>query len=151
MWIRLKEIPSQVYIRYLLLTIPGTVVLILVLIIAQKWLPIPTWLSLTLILLWIVKEIILFPFVWRAYDHTRSEVNNSMIGTRGITKEKLAPTGYILVQGELWKAEKMFNEPAIEKNKWVQVKKIKGLKLFVVPEGKEVRGQMTENQIMDDR
>jgi membrane-bound ClpP family serine protease len=46
----------------------------------------------------------------------------------------LAPTGYILVQGELWKAEKIGNDPPIEKNIWVQVKQINGLKLFVVPE-----------------
>ena len=143
MWIGLKEIPPRVYIRYGLLTIPGTVALILVLIVVQNWVSIPIWLWLTLILLWIAKEIILFPFVWRAYDHTRAEVSNSMIGVRGITKEKLAPTGYILVQGELWKAEKMVNEPPIEKNKWVRVKKMEGLKLFVVPEKTEVRGQIS--------
>lgn len=146
MWNRLSEIPSRVYIRYGLLMIPGTVALILVLIVVQKWVLIPIWLWVTLILLWITKEVILFPFVWRAYDHTRSEVFHTMIGERGITRERLAPTGYILVQGELWKAEKMVNEPPIEKNKWVQVKKIEGLKLFVVAEETEDRGQMTESR-----
>lgn len=134
---RLKEIPLRVYIRYGLLAIPGTVVLILVLMVAQHWVPIPFWLSVTLIALWIVKEIILFPFVWRAYDHARSEVFHSMIGLRGVTQERLAPTGYIRVQGELWKAEEIPGEPPIEKNKWVRVKKIEGLKLYVVPEETE--------------
>lgn len=54
--IRLKEIPLRVYIRYGLLTIPGTVVLILVLIVVQNWVAIPVWLWVTLILLWIAKE-----------------------------------------------------------------------------------------------
>ena len=134
MWTKLKNIPIRVYIRYGLLSIPGTVVLVLVLIVVRKWLPLPTGLTVTLVLLWIAKEIILFPFVWRAYDQNRSDVSASMIGRRGITKEKLAPNGYIMVQGELWQAEKMVNEPPIEENKWVQVKKIEGLKLFVVPE-----------------
>ena len=146
MWTKLKKIPLRVYIRYGLLSIPGTVVLILVLIVVHKWLPVSIGLTVTLILLWIAKEIILFPLVWRAYDQTQSDVSAAMIGLRGITKEKLAPTGYIMVQGELWKAEKMVNEPPIEKNKWVQVKKIEGLKLFVVPDGTAVRGQMTEKR-----
>jgi len=134
MLIRFKEIPARVYIRYGLLAIPGTVVLILVLIIAQHWVPIPFWLRITLILLWIAKEVILFPFIWRAYDHNRSEVSSSMIGKRGLTREKLAPIGYIRVQGELWQAEIMPGEPSIEKDKWVRIKKIEGLKLFVVTE-----------------
>ena len=131
---RLKKIPSQVYIRYGLLTIPGTVILILVLIVVRNWVEIPFWLQVTLICLWIAKEVILFPFIWRAYDHTRSEVSRSMIGERGLTRQKLAPAGYIRVQGELWKAEKMPGEPPIEKDKWVRVIEIEGLKLFVMRE-----------------
>lgn len=69
-----------------------------------------------------------------------------MIGERGRTRQRLAPTGYIRVQGELWKAEKMPGEPSIEKNKWVRITKIEGLKLFVVPEKAEDSGQMTEDR-----
>ena len=134
---RLKEIPPRVYIRYGLLSIPGTVVLILVLIVVRNWVPIPFWLRVSLILLWVAKEVILFPFVWRAYDHAQSEVFHPMVGLRGITKERLAPAGYILVQGELWKAEKMPGEPPIGINKWVRVQKIEGLKLYVEPDGTE--------------
>ena len=57
-----------------------------------------------------------------------------MIGKRGLAREKLAPIGYIRVQGELWQAEIMPGEPSIEKDKWVRIKKIEGLKLFVVTE-----------------
>lgn len=137
MWISLKEIPSRVYIKYGLLIIPGTVVLILVLIVVGNWVPIPFWLRVTLIFLWIAKEIILFPFIWRAYDHNRSEVSSPMIGKRGCTRERLAPAGFIQVQSELWKAEIMPGEPSIEKDKWVRIKKMEGLKLFVVPEENE--------------
>ena len=134
---RLKEIPSRVYIRYGLLTIPGTVVLILVLIVVQNWVPLPYWLRVTLIFLWIAKEAILFPFTWRAYDHNGSEVSSPMIGERGRTRERLAPTGYIQVQSELWKAEIMPGESSIEKDKWVRIMKREGLILFVVPEETE--------------
>jgi len=134
---RLKEIPSRVYIRYGLLATPGTVVLVLVLIVVQNWVSLPFWLWVTLIFLWIAKEVILFPFTWRAYDSNGSEVSSSMIGERGRTRERLAPTGYIQVQSELWKAEIMPGESSIEKDKWVRILKREGLILFVVPEETE--------------
>jgi membrane-bound ClpP family serine protease len=143
---RLKLIPSRVYIRYGLLTIPGTVALILILVVVRNWVPIPFWLQGGLIFLWIAKEVILFPFVWRAYDPSRSEVSGSMIGQRGLTRQSLAPAGYIRVQGELWKAEKMPGAPPIEKDMWVRVIKIEGLKLFVVAEEASDRGRMTEDR-----
>jgi len=148
---RLKEIPSRVYIRYGLLSIPGTVVLILVLIVVRNWVPIPFWLRVSLMLLWVAKEVILFPFVWRAYDHAQSEVFHPMVGLRGITKERLAPAGYILVQGELWKAEKMSGEPPIGINKWVRVQKIEGLKLYVEPDGTEDGMRKSEKWERSDR
>ena len=134
---RLKEIPSRVYIRYGLLAIPGTAMLILVLAVVQNWLPIPFWLWVILLILWIAKEVILFPFTWRAYDHNGSEVSSLMIGERGYTRERLAPTGYIQVQSELWKAEIMPGESSIEKDKWVRIMKREGLRLFVAPEETE--------------
>jgi membrane protein implicated in regulation of membrane protease activity len=143
---RLKKIPSQVYIRYGLLTIPGMVVLVLILIVVRNWVPIPFWLQVTLILLWVAKEVILFPFIWRAYDHTRSEVSRSMIGERGLTRQRLAPAGYIRIQAELWKAEIMTGEPPIEKDEWVRVIEIEGLKLSVVPEKADDRGQRAEDR-----
>ena len=117
--------------------------LILILIVVRNWVPIPIWLQGTLVFLWIAKEAILFPFVWRAYDPTRSEVSRSMLGARGLTRQRLAPTGYIQVQGELWKAEKMPAAPPIEKDERVRVIKIEGLKLFVVPEAEDDRRQIT--------
>jgi len=145
MQITMREIPLRVYIRYGLLTIPETIVLMLILIVVRNWVPIPFWLGITLMLLWVVKEIILFPFVWRAYDNTRPEVPRAMVGQRGLTRERLAPAGYIRVQGELWKAENMLGQPPIEKSKWVRVEKIEGLKLFVVPEEANDNKQRTED------
>ena len=150
---RLKNIPPRVYIRYGLLTIPGTLVLILVMVVVGNWVPIPVWLQGILVFLWIAKEAVLFPFIWRAYDHSRTEVSRSMIGQRGLTRQSLAPAGYIQVQGELWKAEKMPGEPPIEKDMWVRVIKMEGLKLFVLPEEKDDRRPGTDDggQRTDDR
>jgi membrane-bound serine protease (ClpP class) len=54
-----------------------------------------------------------------------------MIGERGIAKERLAPAGYVQVHGELWRAEKIDDGPAIEMGQPVKIVKMEGLTLFV--------------------
>jgi membrane-bound ClpP family serine protease len=44
-----------------------------------------------------------------------------MIGLRGITEDRLAPSGYVRVHGELWQAEVVQNSPPIEKGESVRV------------------------------
>jgi hypothetical protein len=51
--------------------IPGTVVLVLILIVIQQWISIPSWLFWNIIGVWIAKDIIMFPYVWRAHDMNR--------------------------------------------------------------------------------
>ena len=87
--------------------------------------------------MWIAKEVIIFPFVWRAYDQNQPGISRLMLGDRGVAKERLAPTGYIQVQGELWRAEKIGSGPPIEKGEFVRVEKMQGLKLFVKLDNQE--------------
>jgi membrane protein implicated in regulation of membrane protease activity len=110
---------------------PGLVAVILILIIIQYWVVLPVWLFLSIIGFWIVKDAVLFPFVWRAYDWDRPGRSRSMIGQSGIAKERLAPCGYVQIQGELWRAEKMGDGPPIEAGQPVQIIKMEGLTLFV--------------------
>jgi membrane-bound serine protease (ClpP class) len=131
MGINFREIPISVYVRYTMLSIPGTIVLILIMVIARHWISIPTWLFLTITGLWVAKELIIFPFVWQAHDTRRQGLSRSMIGALGIAKERLAPTGYIQVYGELWKARLIENGPPVKTGEYVRIKKIDGLKLYV--------------------
>jgi membrane-bound ClpP family serine protease len=62
-----------------------------------------------------------------------------MIGERGVAKEKLVPSGYVQIHGELWRAEKIGEGPPIEEGQPVRVKKMQGLTLLVVPENTEGR------------
>ena len=98
MSLRLKQIPKPIYLRYILLNIPGLAAVILILIIIQHWVVLPVWLFWSIIGFWIVKDVVLFPFVWRAYDWERSDRSRSMIGEHGIAKERLAPKGYVQVR-----------------------------------------------------
>ena len=132
--LKLRKIPRSVYVRYILLNIPEFAAVLLILVVIQYWVFIPGWLLGSIIGFWIVKDVVLFPFIWRAYDWDRAGRSRSMIGERGIAKEKLAPAGYIQVHGELWRAERLGEGPPIEAGQPVRVTKMEGLTLFVVLE-----------------
>jgi membrane protein implicated in regulation of membrane protease activity len=128
-----KKIARSVYIRYVLMNIPGLAILFLVLMLIRNWWEIPGWLLGLIFALWVAKDMILFPFVWRSYDPEMQRAN-TMIGKRGIVKTHLAPYGYIQVGGELWKAKRHTGGPALEPGSPVRVHKMKGLTLYVVPD-----------------
>ncbi len=131
MGLKLKQIARPIYLRYILLNIPGLAAVILILIIIQYWVVLPVWLFGSVIAFWIIKDAVLFPFVWRAYDWERPGLNRSMIGERGIAKERLAPAGYVQIHGELWKAEKIGDGLPIEMGQSVKIVNMEGLTLFV--------------------
>ena len=125
--------PTRVIVRYGLFQIPGLFLLILFLLIANRIFDLQAWLIVSLVLVWVVKDVILFPFTWRAYDQDRSGQIHSMIGSRGVTRERLAPSGYVLIRGEGWRAEVMGDRSPIEKGESIQVHEIRGLTLLVQP------------------
>ena len=91
----------RIILRYTLLQLPELAVLVLVLMLIRRWINIPAWSFWGLIVCWVVKDIILFPFLWRAYDCDDEHVKNSMIGLQGFAADRLAPSGYIRIRGEL--------------------------------------------------
>ena len=126
-----KKWSPRVIVRYSLFQIPAIVLLIMVLILVQQWIVnIPAWIFWGLIAIWIAKDVMLFPFVWRAYDD-RSVDASLIVGAQGIAQERIAPTGYVLVQSELWRAEVMGNSLPIEKGEPVVVQKVSGLTILV--------------------
>lgn len=137
MKVNLREIPARIYLRYLLLMVPGAIVLIVILIVIQQWVVMPAWLFGAIIFLWVAKEVVIFPFVWRSHDTRRPGISRKMIGERGIVKERLDPVGYIQVGGELWRAESVEAGLPIAIGEVVWVAKMEGLKLFVRRERSE--------------
>ena len=128
---------SRIVARYSLLQIPALVLLILMVILVQRWVSLPAWFVWCLIALWIVKDVILFFFTWRAYDYRNKGLVNSMIGQQGIAENRLAPSGYIHVRGELWQAEIEKNSVPIEKGEGVRIYGNRGLILLVHRDNKE--------------
>ena len=124
---------ARILVRYTLLQLLGLALLTLILILVQQWVDLPSWIVWGSIAVWVAKDAILYPFVWRAYDQNRPQGANSMVGVRGIAKDRLAPSGYVQIRGELWNAEVMKGNPPIEKGESVQVRGVRGLTLLVQP------------------
>jgi len=118
----------------MLFQVPGVVLLYLLLILARRVVAFPTWFIWSLVAFWVIKDLILFPAVWRAYDQERRDDASSMIGSRGIAEDRLDPSGYIRVHGELWKAEVMGGSSSIGEGEKVTVRGIRGLTLLVEPD-----------------
>ena len=129
--------PTRILLRYALLQLPGLVLLVLILVFVQRWVDLPAWVFWGSTAIGVVKDAILFPFVRRAYDWDHPQGVNSMVGARGIAKERLAPLGYVQVRNELWKAELMEGNLPLEKGERVRVEGVHGLRLFVQPGDEE--------------
>ena len=131
----MKEVDwtARILVRYILLQVPGTALLVLILIQLRNWFDLPAWSVWGLVAISVAKDVILFPFVWSAYDWDRQGEANSMVGRRGIVKERLAPSGLIQIRGELWKAKVVGGNPPIEKGEAVRVEEMRGLTLLVRP------------------
>jgi len=118
---------TQVVLKYALFQLPGLILFFLILILVQRWADLPLRFIWGLLILWVIKDVVLFFFVWRAYQR----VANPLIGIKGVAEERLAPSGYIRVHGELWQAEMIREGPPIEKGEIVRIQGIRGLVLLV--------------------
>ena len=125
---------ARVILRYTLFQIPSLVILILTLVIIRTWFNLPGWLTGLCITVWVLKDIILFPFVWRAYDPETRGHSKRMIGKQARVVERLAPQGYVELNGELWRAIIEQEKSPVEKHALVRVLDVKGLTLLVESE-----------------
>lgn len=125
---------ARIIVRYTLLQLPALALLLMALVLVQRWIEITDWIFWGSIAAWVAKDIGLYFFTWRAYDTKAAGPGHSMIGTLGITQNRLAPRGLIHIRGELWTAEVWGGGKAIERGKKVKVRDIKGLTLMVQPE-----------------
>ena len=128
-----KETKRRIVLRYALYQIPDMAILVLILFVVQQWIDLSLWLYIGLVSLWMVKYVLVFTFVWPAYDKPRPGDVKSLIGPEGIAEERLDPSGYIRVHGELWRAEVIGKTIPIEKGQTVLIERACGLTLLVKP------------------
>ena len=90
--------------RYTALQVPGWVLAA-----ALAWwihgsFDVPGWLPPTIPFAWMVKDMALYPLLRSAYEVNEAPPVERLIGCRGVAIEPLAPSGYVRIGGELWRA-----------------------------------------------
>jgi membrane-bound ClpP family serine protease len=151
---RFKTLPQQtkrrILGRYILFQVPDMAILILILIVVYHWVDLPPWFSWGFVSLGLLKDVLMFPFVWSAYEQPPSRGGQSLIDAEGIAEERLAPSGYIRVHGEMWQAEVMEEKMTIEKGGKVLVQDANGLTLIVRPMQRGSTGGGKESQVENE-
>jgi len=126
---------ASVLVKYWLLQLPETALLVVILLLLQQWFAIPTWVVWGLVGLWVAKDAALYPFVWRSFDPAYPATQHSLDGEHGIATERLDRCGYVRVRGELWRAELAHGARPVDKDERIQVQQMRGLTLIVVAVG----------------
>jgi membrane protein implicated in regulation of membrane protease activity len=123
---------SAVLVKYWAIQLPLTALAIAILLLVEDHLEWPQWIVWTLVAVWVAKDAILYPLVWRAYDPSDpAALPYPMEGARGIAIDRIDPSGRVRVSGELWRAELSRGARRIEEGETVQVNARRGLTLLV--------------------
>ncbi len=122
---------GRTVIRYTLMQLPELIILVIALFLVKRYVVIP-WLVLGgIISFWVIKDVILYFYTWRAYI---PRDDDSMTGKRGIALERIVDIGYIDIKGEKWIALNGSDIPIVKGNNVIVIDR-KGLTLAVMAEG----------------
>ena len=128
-----RKTRRSILVKYTLYQIPDTALAFLVLWSLVEWAGVSPRLAGGLALLWILKDILMFPVLWHSFGGTDASDPRSLVGAEGIVTERCGPHGYVRVRGETWKAESEERGTAIDAGARVVVTGSQGLTLYVKP------------------
>jgi len=131
----IKRITIRIMLKYTLFQLPEVLFFAAALTVAGRWMTIPTWFFWGVLFFLIIKNIAIFPFVWRAYDSRDAKRLYHMIGKKGVVIEPLRPQGVVRVNGELWKAEISDKTVQVYQDEPIRVDDVRGFCLIVTKNG----------------
>ena len=117
--------------RYALYQIPGLLVAAAAIGLLFRWTSLPGWAAVSLVLIWVLKDAALYPWLRSAYESDPGSVIERLVGLPGVAVEPLAPSGYVRVRGELWQAEAVPPEVEIGPGQAIVVHAVRGTILVV--------------------
>jgi membrane protein implicated in regulation of membrane protease activity len=127
---RLRRPTRRVVVKYALLQLPGLALLGGGFYWLQQAYELSVWFVLLPLFAWLIKDAILFPFLWRSFDDRPPERDPMPVGLVGT----VTASGMVRVRGELWRAEPLEGPGPLPPGQRVRVCRAEGLKLFVEPE-----------------
>jgi membrane protein implicated in regulation of membrane protease activity len=127
-----KDLPERAlwtFARYLVWQVPSWALAAAAGALVTWLADLPVWAAALVLALLIVKDLALFPALSVAFR--RSSHSPWPIGERGQTVEPLEPSGYVRVNGELWRAEACPPGTRIPARQPIVVRSARGLMLLV--------------------
>ena len=124
---------TAVFARYLAFQLPGMLGAGLVLSALAHFDTLSPVAAVILFGLWVAKDLAFYPFVKVAYER-RSPMNpgvKDLVGQTGISRDALAPEGYVMIGAELWRARTRDAAEPIPAGSSVRVEAVVGLMVIV--------------------
>ena len=132
---RARRLLDHTFARYLAFQVPGCLAVVLVMGVLWWWRDVSPWIGAMVLAAWIVKDLLLYPLLARAYERAPSTTaERRVIGARAVVTETLAPEGWVRVGSELWRARIAPGAEPLERGRTVRVRAVDGLRLVVEPE-----------------
>jgi membrane protein implicated in regulation of membrane protease activity len=117
--------------RYLLLQLPGWILVALILAGLCRWADLPLWAAFGAYAVYVSKDFVLYPFLKRAYEPDAPAGVELLAGQSGLAETELNPDGFVRVRGELWKAQLEPGSAAVHPGEPVVVVAARGMTLVV--------------------
>ena len=121
------------WFRYLLFQIPGWCMAALVLLLVGHYRMISFLGALICFGAWMLKDLLLYPWLRSAYEISTRTGSKTLIGYKGVAESLLAPDGLIRVRGELWRAVAIPRDVVIQTGIAVEIIDANGMTVFVRP------------------
>ena len=119
-------------ITYILLQLPGVLLVGLALLVIHAQLNLPEWAGWLIFALWVAKDVTLFFFLWPAYDH-QSRDAFSLTGQKAVVTTSIQSRGRVRLHGQTWQARPESPSPPLPAGTRVEVVDREGLVLIVRP------------------
>ena len=126
--------PNRTFLKYLAVQVPGWLLLLIVLLLLRSRVALSSWAAAALLGAWVLKDLLLYPLLRRAYEEDPRTGGERLVGKRGVAATPLAPDGYIRVKGELWRAHAVKTSLPLPEGSAVRVTAARGLTLTVEAE-----------------
>jgi membrane protein implicated in regulation of membrane protease activity len=122
---------QRTFVRYLALEAPGWVLAAWILWLLTDREVLSPWLAALGWVLFVIKDFALYPWLRDAYAAGNPDASAALVGRTGEARERLAPSGYVRIGAELWRAELAPGSAAVESGGLVRVREVRGLTLVV--------------------
>jgi membrane protein implicated in regulation of membrane protease activity len=118
--------------QYLIFQVPDILLAGAILWALHRWAGLPVPWAVSLFVLWVLKDLAMYAMLRRTFSPPATGPE-ALVGTRAVTREALAPRGYVRVGNELWLAETTHPHETIAPETPVVVRASRGLTLLVDP------------------